>query len=150
MEKGNYGKMAVMLIISFIIMYSVMFANVDKFDHIHLNMNRLYMTILMVAPMALVMLFLMSSMFKNKKLNITIIALSIIAFAAAFLMLRNQTFVGDVQFMRSMIPHHSSAILVSEAAAINDPEVKELAIQIIESQKKEIEEMKKLLEKLGE
>lgn len=150
MEKGNYGKMAVMLIISFIIMYSVMFANVDKFDHIQLNMNRLYMTILMVAPMALVMLFLMSSMFKNKKLNNIIIALSIIALMAAFLMLRNQSFVGDVQFMRSMIPHHSSAILVSEAATINDPEVKELAIQIIETQKKEIAEMKKLLEKLGE
>jgi hypothetical protein len=148
MDKSHYGKFSLMLLFSFIIMYSVMFSNAARFDHIHLNLNRLYMTILMIAPMALVMLFVMSDMYKNKKVNNIITIISLISIAAAFIFLRTQAFVGDKEFMLSMIPHHSSAILVSEAAQISDPEVKELALQIIESQKEEIAEMKKLLEKL--
>jgi Na+/melibiose symporter-like transporter len=149
MEKSHYGKLLVMLILSFIIMYSVMFFNVDRIDNIRLNLNRLYMTILMVAPMAVIMLLLMSSMFKNKKTNNVIFIISIAAILGAFLMLRTQAFVGDIQFMNSMIPHHSSAILVSEQSVIRDPEVQKLAQQIIESQKEEIAEMKKLLAKLN-
>jgi uncharacterized protein (DUF305 family) len=144
-----YGKFSLMLLFSFIIMYSVMFANAAQFEHIYLNLNRLYMTMLMVAPMALVMLFIMSDMYKNKKLNMIITVVSIIAIIGAFFMLRDQTLVDDKNFMLSMIPHHSSAILVSEAATLNDPEVKDLAKKIIESQKEEIAEMKKLLEKLN-
>jgi len=106
------------------------------------------MTILMVAPMAIVMLSLMRSMYKSRKHNMAIVAVSIVLTAGSFFMLRNQAFVDDEQFMRSMIPHHSSAILVSEEAAITDPEVKKLSRQIIESQKKEIEEMKKILERM--
>jgi hypothetical protein len=148
MEKGNYWKLSAMLFFSFIIMYGVMFTNVDQLDNIRLNLNRLYMTILMVAPMAIIMLFLMSSMFKNKGLNKVILILSLTAITAAFILLRTQSFVGDVEFMKSMIPHHSSAILVSQESNLQDPEVRELARQIIKSQKEEIWEMKKLLQKL--
>ena len=50
--------------------------------------------------------------------------------------------------MRGMIPHHSIAILTSERAHITDPRVRKLADQIIESQRKEIAEMKALIEDL--
>ncbi|WP_243409444.1 DUF305 domain-containing protein [Pontibacter virosus] len=147
-EKGNYMKFFLMLGVSFVIMYGVMFLNADKFDHVYLNMNRLYMALLMVAPMALVMLGFMTSMYKNKKLNTIIVGVSLVVLVGAFLLLRNQTLVDDKQFLRSMIPHHSSAILVSQEANISDPEVKKLTEQIIESQEKEIAEMKAILERM--
>lgn len=50
--------------------------------------------------------------------------------------------------MKAMIPHHSIAILTSTNAAIKDPEVKELADDIIQTQKEEIEKMKEMIERL--
>lgn len=150
MENRNYAKFAFMLCMSFIVMYSVMYLNVATTDHVYWSLNRFYMTVLMVAPMAWIMLTLMGGMYKNRRLNTVIVALSAVAFVGAFALLRNQTFVGDVQFMKSMIPHHSSAILVSRKAAIRDPEVKQLAEEIIASQEEEIARMKRMLERLGE
>lgn len=148
MEKGNYTKFMLMLLVSFVIMYGVMFLNVASTDHIYLNINRLYMTLLMVAPMALVMLAFMPMMYKDKKMNTLIIVVSIVVIVGAFLMLRNQVAVGDKQFMQSMIPHHSSAILVSSQATLTDPEVKKLAQDIIKAQEKEIAQMKAILKRL--
>ena len=48
--------------------------------------------------------------------------------------------------MQGMIPHHSIAILTSERANISDPRVRKLADDIIKAQKKEIQEMKALIE----
>ncbi len=148
MEKGNYGKFLLMLLVSFVIMYGVMFLNVASTDHIYLNLNRLYMALLMVAPMALIMLAFMPMMYKDKKLNTLIVVASLAVIVGTFAMLRNQAAVGDKQFMESMIPHHSSAILVSSQADLKDPEVQKLAQQIIESQEKEIAQMKKILERM--
>ncbi|SIR24966.1 DUF305 domain-containing protein [Pontibacter lucknowensis] len=148
MEKGNYGKFMLMLGLSFLVMYAVMFSNVAEISHIHLNLNRLYMTILMVAPMALIMLGVMRSMYRDQKMNAIIAVMSIMAIVGSFIMLRNQSYIGDKAFIHSMIPHHSSAILVSEEARINDPELKKLAEEIIRSQKKEIAEMEKILQRV--
>lgn len=147
MGKGNYGKFLLMLGLSFVVMYAVMFSNVADISHIHLSLNRLYMTILMVAPMALIMLGVMRSMYKDKKQNTIIVVTSIVATVGAFIMLRNQAFVGDDGFVKSMIPHHSSAILVSGEAQISDPELQKLAQEIIKSQKEEIAEMEGILKR---
>ncbi len=143
-----YQKFALMLGISFCIMYAVMFLNVYKLDHIYLSTTRLYMTLLMIAPMALLMLAMMGGMYQDKKMNAVIITLSLSVFISAFAFLRNQTLVGDAQYMKAMIPHHSSAILTSENADIKDPEVRKLADDIIAAQKKEIAEMKAMLDRL--
>lgn len=148
MKTNNYKKFMVMLGISFLIMYSVMFLNVDKLDHIYLSTTRAYMSLLMVTPMALLMLALMPMMFENKKLNTIIVVTSIAAFALALTFLRLQIFISDEQYMKAMIPHHSSAILVSQEAKLKDPEVRKLAEGIIRSQEKEIAEMKQLLAKM--
>lgn len=106
------------------------------------------MTLLMVTPMALLMLTLMRKMYTDKKLNIIIIISSLLVFTLSFILLRTQTPIEDKQYMKAMIPHHSSAILVSKQANIKDPEVKELAQKIIESQEKEIAQMEAILEKM--
>jgi len=148
MKNNNYRKFILMLVLSFIIMYGVMFLNVDKIEHVYLSTTRLYMTLLMVAPMALVMLVMMPMMYNNRKLNTVISISSIAVFVLALIFLRKQVFVSEEAYVKAMIPHHSSAIQVSEEAAIKDPELKKLAQGIIESQKKEIADMKALLKKM--
>jgi len=49
-----------------------------------------------------------------------------------------------------MIPHHSIAIMTSERAQIEDVRVRELADQIIEAQRREIEEMNWLIDDIHE
>lgn len=148
MKKNNYRKLIIMIFVSFIIMYAVMFLNVDKLDHIYLSTTRAYMSILMVTPMAIMMLFMMPMMYENKKLNMIIIAISIFVFVITLTFLRTQTFITDSQYMKAMIPHHSSAIMVSQEANLEDPQLKKLAEQIIKSQEKEISEMKQILKKI--
>lgn len=137
-----------MLAVSFCIMYSVMFLNVDELNHIYLSTTRLYMSLLMVAPMALVMLGFMGKMYPDKRLNALIGITSVVVFVLVLTLLRNQTFIGDRQYMKAMIPHHSSAILTSRHANLTNPEVKRLSEGIIRSQEEEIARMKTLLDQL--
>ena len=148
MEHKPYNKLAISLIISLVIMYAVMFLNVYDADHVYLSVTRLYMAILMVAPMAVLMLLMMGHMFMNKRLNMLIHGLSVAVFLITLILLRTQTPVNDKQYMRAMIPHHSSAILTSKRANIDDPEVLELSKKIIKSQEREIKQMKDLLERM--
>lgn len=136
------------MVVSFIIMYAVMFANVASTDHIMFSSMRTYMTILMVAPMAISMMLFMWSMYENKKLNMVIIGVSVVIFSVTFYMMRNQTGISDIDYMKGMIPHHSSAILTSEESDLKDPETKKLAEEIIKAQKEEIALMKDLIDKL--
>lgn len=150
MNHGNnpYKKFLLMLCISFILMYGIMFLNVDQANHIYLSVTRTYMSILMISSMALVMLPMMGKMYPNKRLNKAILASAIIVFITALTFLRQQTFVGDIQYMKGMIPHHSSAIMTSKHANIKDPELKKLSEQIIKSQEEEIAQMKAKLKEL--
>lgn len=149
MQGMSYNKFSVMMIISFIIMYIVMFLNMDSLSHYHTSTTRIYMAILMVAPMAVVMMLMMGKMYPNKKLNTGIILTAIVVFIITLIGLRTQTPISDVQYMKAMIPHHSSAIMVSKHANIQDPEVKKLSEQIIQSQEKEIAEMEAMLNRLN-
>ena len=150
MKESNYKKLGLMLLISFCIMYAVMFLNVDNSGHIYLSLTRMYMSLLMVSPMALLMLILMKKMFQNRRINQVVVTSAIMVFTASLCLLRTQTPVSDVQYMKAMIPHHSSAIMTSKNADIKDPEVKKLAEGIIESQEKEITQMKKILRRISD
>jgi uncharacterized protein (DUF305 family) len=142
-------KFLFMLGASFVVMYFVMFLNVEKISHIYLNTMRVYMTLLMICPMALIMLFVMRKMYQNRKLNTIITVTAVVVFVLTFMMMRNQTFIGDRQFMKGMIPHHSIAVLVSNNANILDPELKKLSEEIIKTQEEEIAQMRRILERLG-
>ena len=148
-QDSGYRNFFLMLLASFFIMYGVMFLNVDKFDHVYTSITRTYMTILMIAPMALLKMAFMWKMYKNKKLNYAIIGGSVLVFLVTLVLLRTQEPIGDKQWMEAMIPHHSSAIMTSSEADFSDPEVKKLADDIIKAQVKEIDEMKKMLARLN-
>ena len=148
MEKSNYKKFGLMMLVSFIMMYAIMFLNVFELEHVILSTTRTYMTLLMVAPMAISMLFFMWKMYKNVKVNYAIIGVSTLVFVLSLYGLRTQTPIGDIQWMKAMIPHHSSAILTSSNANFEDAEVQKLANDIIEAQKKEIADMKAMIKRL--
>jgi len=145
MKTNPYKNLSITLSISFVIMYAVMFFNVDKLDHIYLSLTRFYMSLLMVAPMAILMIVMMRTMYTNKKTNSLISMGSFFVFVLALYCLRTQAFISDAEYMRAMIPHHSSAIMTSRHATISSPEVRTLADSIIQSQRREIDEMKTLL-----
>lgn len=148
--KKSYARFFGMIVVSGILMYGVMYLNTYELDHIFFSEMRLYMTILSTCVMAVVMLLFMLHMLTNKKMNTGILLGSVIVFGISFFLMRNQTTIDDVDYMQGMIPHHSIAILTSERANIKDPRVRKLADGIIEAQKKEIDEMKALIENLKE
>lgn len=148
-NKGNYKTFFIMLGCSFVTMYITMYLNTYAIDHVYFSLTRFYMTCLGISTMAVVMWFFMRKMYKDKKKNIAILIGSLVLFVGALSLVRMQKpIVGDVLWMKAMIPHHSIAILTSERADIKDPEVKQLAEDIITAQKKEIEEMKAMIKRL--
>lgn len=144
----GYKKFAAMIATSTLIMYGLMYLNTYQVSHIFFSETRAYMAILMGATMAIVMLAFMQGMYKNKKLNTAIFIGSFLVFGLSLWLVRSQVTVDQVSWMKAMIPHHSIAILTSERAEITDPRVRELADEIIEAQKREIAEMKALIEEL--
>ena len=143
-----YSRFAAMIATSTVIMFGLMYLNVYRWDHAFFSETRAYMALVMGTVMAAVMLAFMLNMLPNRRTNIGIFAGSVLVFIFALWLARSQRTVEDVSWMKAMIPHHSIAILTSERADISDPRVKALADQIIESQRKEIEEMKTLIKEL--
>lgn len=148
-KSKSYSTFMWMLAASFVAMYITMYLNTYELDHVYFSLTRFYMVCLGISAMALIMFFFMRNMYKNKQKNLGIIIGSIGLFMAALGLVRTQSpIVGDVLWMKAMIPHHSIAILTSERADIKDPEVKKLAESIISAQRKEIGEMKAMIKRL--
>lgn len=146
--KSLYTKFVLMLAGSFIAMYITMYFNTYEMDHVYFSLTRFYMACLGISAMAVIMLLFMLHMYKNKMKNIAILLGSVVLFAGALTLVRTQTPIGDVLYMKAMIPHHSIAVLTSERADIKDPEVRKLADEIIEAQIREIAEMQAYIQRL--
>jgi hypothetical protein len=145
----SYSKFAAMIGTSTIVMLVLMYLTTYSWDHVFFSETRLFMAIVMGAAMAFIMLIFMLGMYKSLRVNISILAGSLAVFALSLWLARSQETVDDVAWMKAMIPHHSIAILTSERANISDPRVRELADNIIETQKSEIAEMKALINDLA-
>jgi uncharacterized protein (DUF305 family) len=143
-----YGKFAAMILTSTAIMLPVMYLNTYALDHVFFSQTRTYMALVMGATMAIIMLAFMRSMLSEPRLNAAIVVGSAAVLALALWLVRSQTTVDDIAYMKAMIPHHSIAILTSERARLSDARVQALAKQIIESQQREISEMKSLIRDL--
>jgi Domain of unknown function (DUF305) len=143
-----YLRFAAMIATSTVVMLGLMYLNTYQLDHVRFSETRTYMAFIMGAAMAIIMLSFMLHMYTNRRVNIGIFAASAVVFAVALWLVRSQATVGQVSYMKAMIPHHSIAIMTSERATISDPRVRKLADQIIESQRREIAEMKALIEDL--
>lgn len=147
---GSYGRFLAMVGTATVIMFILKYFNVFQLDHIFFSETRAYMALMMGSVMAIVMLLFMWKMYTNKKMNFIILGVSAVLFAVSLGLMRSQATIEDTAWMKAMIPHHSIAILTSERANLSDPRVIELSEQIIQTQREEIAEMKRLLEDLEE
>lgn len=143
-----YLRFAVMIAVSTAIMFALMYLNVFAVDHIFFSQTRLFMALIMGSVMAVVMLAFMRRMYPNRIANAAIVVLSVLTFAGSLYLVRSQASVGQIAWMKAMIPHHSIAILTSERATLTDPRVRDLAAGIIETQREEITRMKQLIAEL--
>jgi len=141
----SYTRFIAMIVTSTVVMFGLMYLNTYALGHIQFSETRTYMALYMGAVMAVIMLLFMWGMYKKQVFNYAIIASSVAIFVVSIYLLRSQTTVQDVSWMRAMIPHHSIAILTSERAEISDPRVQQLAQDIIEAQRLEIAEMNALI-----
>ena len=143
-----YRNFLLMVGTSAALMFCLTYLNTYQLSHVWFSWTRVFMTMIMAGSMALVMLFFMRHMYKDKRANSTIVVGSFAFIGLGLWLVRSQSTVGDVAWMKAMIPHHSIAILTSERARITDPRVRKLADGIIETQKREIGEMEGLIQDL--
>ena len=144
----SYRRFAAMIATSTVVMFGLMYLNTYAIEHVAFSQTRAWMALLMGATMAVVMLGFMWGMYKNTRANIAIVVAAVAVFAVSLTLVRSQATVGDVSYMKAMIPHHSIAVMTSERATIRDPEVRRLADEIIEAQVREIAEMERHIARL--
>jgi hypothetical protein len=148
MVRMHYLMLGLNLLLSAIIMYLVMFTMIWTLRDFFNNLNTFYMALMMVSPMAMLMLLMTRMMYPDRKVNLILHAVFALVFILSFVGMRTQAAVGDRQFLRSMIPHHSGAILMCKEASVRDPEMRQLCGNIIRSQQAEIDQMKGILARL--
>ncbi|MEX1270856.1 MAG: DUF305 domain-containing protein [Acidimicrobiia bacterium] len=147
---GSYIRFGAMIVTAMVVMYGVTYLNTFQLDHVRWSEMRGFMTLLMGSTMTVVMLLFMLGMYKNWKINVGILAGAVMLFGLGLFLVRSETTVQDRSYMSAMIPHHSIAILTSERSELQDVRVCELAVEIIEAQRREIAEMDWLIADIGE
>jgi hypothetical protein len=145
-----YARFGVMILVSTLVMFGLMYLNTYEAGHVWFSETRAWMALLMGAAMAIIMLGFMWRMYPHRRANGAILLGATALFALALFLVRSQETVSDVDFMKAMIPHHSIAVLTSSRAHIRDPRVRDLADSILATQIREIAEMEKLIAELEE
>ena len=144
-EHVNHGRPYLLfwinMFLGLIVMYVVMFSMIDGISDFRNNINMFYMAVTMWAPMGVFMLATMPGMFPKRTMNIALYIVFALLTVLSFWGTRAQAFIDDRQFVDSMIPHHSGAILMCREADLQDPELVTLCGEIIEAQRREIEQM---------
>jgi len=145
-----YLRFAAMILTAMVVMYAVMYMGTYEWGHVRWSESRMFMALAMGGTMGLVMLAWMLNMHRNTRLNLAVVGASLLLLAGAVYLDRSQTTVQDTSFMSAMIPHHSLAILRSERSELSDVRVCELAVEISEAQRREIDEMEWLIGDISE
>ena len=144
-----YRLLAINMALGLVVMYAVMFSMIDEGRDFRNNLNMLYMAVTMWAPMGIFMLATMPGMYPDKRINAALYAILVLLTIGSLGATRGQAAIGDRQFIASMVPHHSGAILMCRQAAVADAELSELCDRISRSQREEIEQMNRIAERLN-
>lgn len=143
-----YRNFVLMILAASVLMFCLMYLNTYQLSHAWFSQTRMFMTFIMAGSMALVMLLFMRHMYRDKRANLAIAIGSVALVGMGLWLVRSQATVGEIAWMKAMIPHHSIAILTSERAHISDLRARKLADGIIETQRREISEMEVLINDL--
>ena len=148
-QGGSYGRFLAMIATSTVVMYGLMYLNTYALEHVYFSQTRMWMALYMGAVMAIIMLAFMLGMYRKRTLNVAIFGGAAAGFALSLWLVRSQSTVDDVAWMKAMIPHHSIAIMTSSRADITDPRVRKLADEIVQAQNREISEMRWLIDDIA-
>jgi len=140
-------KLGIMTAVSFIAMFLLMYTMINGLNDFYINLNQIYMAGSMTTAMIAIELVVMGAMYKNARTRNTLIAASVLLTLLLVVFIRYQTGVGNTQFLRSMIPHHSGAILMCDNPRITEPEIVALCKTISKGQQEEIDQMNAILER---
>ena len=146
--KSAYQKLFSIAVISIVVMYLILFFNIDKPKHFELSLDRLYLTLAIVCPIIWMFIITMRADFYKRWLNTAISLFTIVVFVGAIWALRTQKFIGDSQYLKALIPSHSAEIDMSKHATITDSHVKTLSEKVVKRNEEEIEEMKAILKRI--
>jgi hypothetical protein len=146
--RRNYLMLGFSSIAMLVIMYLVMFTMIYSLGEFIQNLNFFYMAVMMATPMTVMMPLIMPAMYPDRRLNLILYGGCALLFVLSLIGIRTQALVGNTQFLRSMIPHHSGAILMCKEAKVSDPEIRTLCGNIIRSQAEEIEQMRAIRRRL--
>lgn len=148
MERIQLNHQSIMFVIMVIVgvLFNPMNILAYRFSDLYLSYTLFYGGLLMASNMMWsheVVHYLSNGHF-NKYVFVFGLVLSI---GISVFLLRRQFKVDDKQWLRRMISHHSTAITTSKNIynKSKDEEIKALAKTIIDTQEKEIEEMKEML-----
>ena len=149
---GSHGRPYLMfwlnMLLGLAVMYIVMFSMIDGWIDFRNNLNMLYMAVTMWAPMGIFMLATMPGMFPDRRANIALYVAFALLTAGSLWATRSQVAIDDRQFIASMIPHHSGAILMCREASLSDAELVSLCEAIARAQREEIQQMERIAERL--
>lgn len=145
MDMG-WGRFAGMIAVSTAIMFFLMYQLVYSAEHALFSLTRLVSALVMACVMTVVMLAFMWKMYRPAPAKIAVLAFALVGGIVLLAVNRSQALIGDVAFMKAMIPHHSIAINNARKADLRDPRVRYLADRITRDQVKEIAEMKMLIQ----
>jgi hypothetical protein len=146
----GWGRFGAMIAVSTIIMFFLMYQLVYSGDHALFSLTRLVSAVVMGCVMTAVMLAFMWKMYRPTAVKATVLATAVVGGIGLLAVNRSQALIGDVAFMKAMIPHHSIAINNARKADIRDPRVRYLADRIVRDQVKEIAEMKMLIDDIDQ
>jgi hypothetical protein len=118
---NGYIRFGIMVLTSTVVMFGLMYLNTLQLDHVFFSETRTYMAFGMGAAMATIMLGFMTGMYTNRRVNRAIFVGSAAVFMVALWLVRSQTTVTDVAYMKAMIPHHSIAIKRSRLIKTSRP-----------------------------
>lgn len=149
-SRRPYLMFGVNMIPGLAVMYVVMFTMIDGLGDFRNNLNMFYMAVTMWAPMGIFMLVTMPGMYPNKNANLALCVGFAVLTAGSFWATRSQALIDDRQFVASMIPHHSGAILMCREASLSDPELVSLCGEITRAQREEIEQMENIAARIRE
>jgi hypothetical protein len=148
MKLSLYKKQIIMFIVMVIIgmLFNPMNILAYRFSDLYISLTLFYGGLLMASNMMWVHEIV--HYLTTGHLNMLVFSVGIIlSIGVSILLLRQQLLVDDEQWLKRMIPHHSTALTTTHKIynRTTNPQIKKLAKEIIDTQEKEIKLMKSML-----
>ena len=137
--------LGLMFISMFIIQYFFMsYIMTNRMDNMQNSFGKVYMSSIMGLFMVLLMVFM------KRKINMTHVILFTSLLLLIIYLYKEQVGINDKEYLKEMVEHHSMAVLTSKQILnkTNNITVSNFAKQVLNTQEREINEMKHMIKSI--